>query len=305
MSQYSENQFVQSDNHSWSLLFQYIDDNSTVLDVGCSSGTLGEVLIREKNCTVDGLELFHNDAVLARKKLRKIYELNVESDDLGDIIDKYDFIIFADVIEHLVNPVAALTEVKKLLKPTGAILYSIPNMAHISIRLELMQGNFDYTETGLLDETHLHFYTKNHIEDIFAEAGYAIKDQKYTYMNYPHKFVENRLKKLGLSVGDSSKFATIMNKVEAQAFQFIGCAINTKSTKKHKLITELPHKKDAEALNVKLQEYEDTIHELRHTATEQQQMIVAQSLSLQKMQNSVSWRLTRPLRSAIARISKH
>lgn len=246
MSQYSENKFYDSDNHSWGLIYKYVKDSSKVLDVGCSSGTLGQVLIERKNCIVDGIEPYHQDAVEASRKLRKVYELNVESADLSALKQKYDVLIFADVVEHLVEPINTLKRVRQLLKPGGVILYSIPNMAHISIRLSLLEGKFDHTETGIIDKTHLHFYTHRQIEKTFEAAGYSIVDQKYTYVVYPKRLVDIKLRKLGLNVNSEKAYKMLADDVEAQAFQFIGMAKASNKTTKPKPITVLPHQGDAE-----------------------------------------------------------
>ncbi|MDL2363299.1 MAG: class I SAM-dependent methyltransferase [Patescibacteria group bacterium] len=312
MSQYSQNKFVESDNHSWSLLYKYINDNAKVLDIGCSSGSFGAALITSKNCTVDGIEIFHDDAVAASKQLRNVYEVNVEADQLTEITDKYDFIVFADVLEHLIDPVLALTNVKKLLKPNGSVIYSIPNMAHISIRLALLKGDFDYTETGLLDETHIHFYNQKNIERIFSESGYVISDQKYTYANYPVKFIEETLGKSGLIVQDNDIFDKKMSDVDAQAFQFIGQALVTTHTKRHTVIKSLPHKMDTKELNKILTIYEKTvkddrealkaqteqIDQLNNALLETSNTLTSLHNSLSRIQNSLSWKITKPLRLA-------
>lgn len=240
MSQYSANQFVEDENHSWNIIQKFIEPNSTVLDIGCSSGNLGEGLIKEKKCTVDGIELSQDDAEKARKKLRNVYVMNIESDSIDDIGARYDFIVMADVIEHLVDPVHALERIKGLLKPGGVLVFSIPNMAHLSVRLALLEGDFDYTQTGLLDETHLHYYTKRNIEKVFREASYKITDLKYTWVVYPTELVKQRLSKLGLSLTNDSVFS----KTEANAFQYVGTAVPAKKSSamlKHTVVKELPH----------------------------------------------------------------
>lgn len=221
MSNYSDSSFdPENSNTSWYKVFHSIDRDTKVLDIGCSSGNFGKELINRRNCIVDGIEINTSDAKEARKNLRTVYELNIETDDLGVIKDRYDTIYFGDVIEHLVDPVEALKKVKSLLKKDGNIVFSIPNMAFIGVRLDLLDGNFDYTETGLLDKTHLHFYTKKEIERVFAEAGFVINQFDYVMKDYPKAVIKKELKKVGLTA--SEKFFKKAASIEASAFQFVG-----------------------------------------------------------------------------------
>jgi 2-polyprenyl-3-methyl-5-hydroxy-6-metoxy-1,4-benzoquinol methylase len=223
MSNYSDSLFSpENTNNSWYKALNMIPEGSLVLDVGCSSGNFGDALIRLHGCTVDGIELNEEDAKLASHKLRKLYKLNIETDNLHSIDNTYDAINFGDVIEHLSQPVEVLKKIKKLLKPSGMVVFSIPNMAYLMIRLQLLKGEFDYTETGILDKTHLHFYTLKEIQTIFAEAGYEIKKIDYVEKDYPNKFIESYLNEIGLK--PEKKFFHIMHQPEAAAFQIVGFA---------------------------------------------------------------------------------
>lgn len=223
MSNYSHSTYDDKNtNNSWFKALNLIAPNSKVLDIGCSSGHFGAELIARKSCIVDGIELNSHDAKEASKKLRSVHILNVETDKLDVLNDTYDIVYFGDVIEHLVDPVSALKKISSLLKKNGKIVFSIPNMAHITVRLQLLKGEFDYTETGLLDKTHLHFYNIVELHRVFAEAGYVIKVLDFTKKDYPNELIDNYLKTLGL-VADE-KFYKMMHQPEAAGFQFIGYA---------------------------------------------------------------------------------
>lgn len=229
MSNYSDSHFDESAaNTSWYKVFHLVPEKAKVLDVGCSSGNFGHELITRKKCTVDGLELDKADAAAAAKQLRKVYIKNVETDDLSEIDKDYDIIYFGDVIEHLVDPIAALKKIKQHLNPKGKILFSIPNMGHISIRLYLLRGEFDYGETGLLDKTHLHFYTKSEVERVFASAQLEIDHLDFVHKDYPKALIQKELKAAGLTAND--KFLNNAQQASAAAFQFVGTA--KKSSKK-------------------------------------------------------------------------
>lgn len=229
MSNYSDSHFSEeSANTSWYKAFHFIPDGSTVLDVGCSSGNFGKELIVRKNCIVDGLEVYEADVKIAEKSLRNVYQLNIETDDLGKITTKYDILYFGDVIEHLVTPAQSLARVKSLLKPTGKIVFSIPNMAYVGVRLEVLKGKFEYTETGLLDKTHLHYYTLDEVERTFNEAGFEIDILDFVKKDYPKKVIEKELRSIGLT--SNERFIKEMSRPEASAFQFVGVAKQLKNS---------------------------------------------------------------------------
>lgn len=223
MSNYSDSAFTDQDsNTSWYKALELIPTNAKVLDIGCSSGNFGTELIKRKQCTVDGIEINPDDLKQAKKKLRRVYRINIESDSLEPIKDKYDVIYFGDVIEHLVDPAATLKRIKRLLAADGKVLFSIPNMAYVGIRLLLLKGDFDYTETGLLDQTHLHYYSLDEVYRVFGEAGYCIDHIDFVAKDYPKAVIEDWLDGIGLK--PSEKFYELMSRPEASAFQFVGTA---------------------------------------------------------------------------------
>ncbi len=88
--------------------------------------------------------------------------------------EEFDAVVLADVLEHLQDPGALLRKVRDLLTPGAVVVASIPNVAHGSLRLALLGGEFRYRDLGLLDETHLRFFTRASIQDLFEEAGYVV-----------------------------------------------------------------------------------------------------------------------------------
>jgi len=223
MSQYSDLDFTPTDrNSSWTKIFNFIPEKSEVLDIGCSSGNFGAALIEYKNCIVDGLDYNPQDVKAARKVLRQAWVSDIEQDDLKKIVagTKYDAIIMADVIEHLVDPVTALRGVKKLLKPNGFLAFSVPNMAHTWVRLSLLKGEFTHTDTGLLDKTHIHFYDVKELERVLDEAGFALERYDSTVVNIPRKMVRDRLSELGL--GAEERFFDYLNDSLGHIYQFVG-----------------------------------------------------------------------------------
>lgn len=223
MSNYSESKLESNKNTTWHKVLNLVENSTTVLDIGCSSGNFGAELIRRKNCQVDGIEIDPEDRKLAKTKLRKVYGFNIEDGLSENIqISSYDYVYYGDVIEHLVNPIKALENTKQLLKPDGRVLFSIPNMGHMLVRLAVLKGEFGYGETGLLDKTHLHFYDKKEVERVFNAAGYTINEFDFVLRDVPEEILSNYLAELGLRPG--AKFFKMSKSIEAAGYQIIGQA---------------------------------------------------------------------------------
>lgn len=161
-------------------LIGMVEENKNVLDVGCSSGYLAEHL-RKKGCKIFGIEK-EKEAI----KKAKEFCYNVIDGDL-DVIESlpcqekyFDVILFADILEHLKDPKRVLVLFKKYLKDDGCIILSIPNIANIRIRIKLLFGIFNYEKYGILDETHLRFFTKETIIELIKDSGYRILEYDIT-----------------------------------------------------------------------------------------------------------------------------
>ncbi len=263
MSNYSDSRFVEDDNTPWFKVFSMITNGSTVLDVGCSSGTFGEILNAKKNCTVDGVEIDESDRQIAAQKLRKVFNFNIENGVPDELKKEYDYVYFGDVIEHLFYPVRALKNTKDLLREKGKVLFSIPNMEHMSVRLDVMEGKFGYGKTGLLDATHLHYYTKKEISRVFAEAGYEIKHLEWVHRDIPSPILSKRLQAMGLGI--TKKFIDKSKKVEAAAYQYIGIAVPTpKELRKVQIPKVSPATDDMEKYIKSIQEeYNNSVVRIR------------------------------------------
>ena len=223
MSNYSASHFDSvNENTSWYKAFHLIEPGSIVLDIGCSSGNFGQALIGMRDCVVDGVEIAPDDIVVAKTKLRAVYSVDIERDNLDEITNRYDVIYFGDVIEHLITPSKTLERVASLLKPNGKLVFSVPNMAYLAVRLDLLEGRFEYTKTGLLDNTHLHYYDRVEIERVISEAGYNLQTLDYVAKDYPRSIIDETLSGMGLSANES--FYSRMSSPEAAAFQWIGMA---------------------------------------------------------------------------------
>jgi 2-polyprenyl-3-methyl-5-hydroxy-6-metoxy-1,4-benzoquinol methylase len=95
-------------------------------------------------------------------------------------LGKFDVVVFADVLEHLPNPASVLHLTRKVLNPGGLVIASIPNIAHWSIRWELLRGRFDYQPYGIMDATHLRWFTEKTVRSLFESCGYEVETIKHT-----------------------------------------------------------------------------------------------------------------------------
>ena len=168
-------------NNSHTLMVELVGGSKRVLDVGCATGYLAQALV-ERGCTVSGLEFDTEAAEEARPHLERLVVGDLEEIDLAEAFgdDRFDVIVFGDVLEHLREPLPVLRSARKLLADRGSVVASIPNIAHGSVRLALLAGRFDYQPLGLLDSTHIRFFTRSSVEDLFREAGMVPIDVRRT-----------------------------------------------------------------------------------------------------------------------------
>ncbi len=146
-----------------------------VLEVGPATGYITEAL-KSRGCRVTCIEVDPEAGERASTFCERMIIGDVEHLDFEREFgaERFDVAMFGDVLEHLVNPLDVLKRVKAVLSDGGCIVASFPNVAHGSVRLSLLSGEFRYTETGLLDRTHLRFFTRETLAELFQKAGYAI-----------------------------------------------------------------------------------------------------------------------------------
>jgi 2-polyprenyl-3-methyl-5-hydroxy-6-metoxy-1,4-benzoquinol methylase len=151
-------------------------DATRILDVGCGMGRLGQALKAERGRFVAGIELHAASAAMAAGVLDQVICASVSDvrlDELGQPAS-YDCIIFGDILEHLLEPWETLRRFAALLTPSGVVVASIPNIGHVSIIWGLLRGRWEYGERGLLDRTHLRFFTYRSIHALVQQAGMEI-----------------------------------------------------------------------------------------------------------------------------------
>jgi 2-polyprenyl-3-methyl-5-hydroxy-6-metoxy-1,4-benzoquinol methylase len=177
LSRYEVDINLGNPNTSHSLVVDLVGRGKRVLDIGCWTGDLGRALIT-RDCTVSGLDVDSAAADKARADLDPVVVADLDEAPASKYFEagSFDVVVLADVLEHLADPVAALADVATLLAPEGRIVVSVPNIAHGSVRLALLQGRWRYTESGLLDSTHIRFFTREGLFKLFEAAGLTIED---------------------------------------------------------------------------------------------------------------------------------
>ncbi len=155
-------------------ILKIVGENKVVLEIGASSGYMTRAFL-DNDCIVDVVEVSPEAVSKIPKKTRKIFHKSIEDSEIYDQLGDYEFIILADVLEHLVNPEVVLKRLLKVASSSTKLLISLPNVAGWNMRKQLFfPGDFEYQESGLLDKTHLHFYTVNSLPKTLSTAGWKI-----------------------------------------------------------------------------------------------------------------------------------
>ena len=152
-----------------------ISNSTRILDVGCGVGILG-LHLDGKQCEVTGWDLRLTHIEDYEEYYVSMEERNVEKEGLGK--EKYDAVIFSDVLEHLNNGGKVFRQSRDILTAGGKVILSLPNVAYFENRLRLFMGNWDYTDDGILDRTHIRFYTLETARDFIADAGFMIVEME-------------------------------------------------------------------------------------------------------------------------------
>lgn len=155
------------------LLNRISPEAKNILEFGCGEGTLGQALKKRQKCRVVGIELDRDAAAIAKKRIDDVY--NADAREIVAILhDQFDWIIGGDIVEHLDEPWSFLADLKRISAPHGNLLLSLPNLAHLSVVNDLLQGRFDYAYMGLTCVGHLRFFTRRSIEEMLAIAGWTV-----------------------------------------------------------------------------------------------------------------------------------
>jgi 2-polyprenyl-3-methyl-5-hydroxy-6-metoxy-1,4-benzoquinol methylase len=163
-----------AENDSRAMAVRLVGGNKRVLEFGCSSGRITEVLV-DRGCRVTGIEVDPDAAERARAHADDVVVLDLDYDEFETKLagQQWEVALFGDVLEHLRDPLRVLRATRQLLDPQGTIVLSVPNVAHADVRLALLNGEFPYGPYGLLDRTHLRFFTRDTLAQLLDDAGFV------------------------------------------------------------------------------------------------------------------------------------
>ena len=152
-----------------------IPDGSRVLDVGTAAGALATLLV-PRRCVVDGVERDLLGAFHARPFYRRLVIGDLDTSLLQELtaLGSYDFVVCADVLEHLRDPLRVLRSCREHLSASGRLLLSVPNATFAALVAELLAGRLEYRVSGLLDRTHLRLFTLSSLVSLAAEGGFDV-----------------------------------------------------------------------------------------------------------------------------------
>jgi len=161
-----------------------VGEGVRVLELGPATGYMSHAFV-ERGCTVVGIELDPEMGERAGQVCERVIVGDLDKLDLDAELgeERFDVIVAADVLEHLRDPLDVLTRLEKFLEPDGHFVISIPNVAHGSVRLALLSGHFDYQNIGLLDSTHLRFFTRETFEQLLDEAELGLAEMHRHELN--------------------------------------------------------------------------------------------------------------------------
>ena len=214
--------------HEWgamsshAFLFAYADGAGRVLDVGCSTGGLARALMDTGNDVI-GVDV-DSDAV-AQAKARGVDArlVDLSAVELSELFagEEFDCIIFGDVLEHLVDPGAVLESSLRCLAPDGFVALSVPNVGHASVVLSLLLERWDGRDVGLLDRTHLRFFTLETLFDLAQSSGFMIDDVTRVVLDMGEAMRAPTLALRGVEFVPRDLVAVAQSAPEATTLQFV------------------------------------------------------------------------------------
>lgn len=219
-----------NENSSHGQVFKQIGKNERVLEIGCGVGYLAKAIKEQRNGSVCAIEYDAYALNQAKPYLEKGVVTDADALEwVQEFADKrFNAIVCADVLEHLRDPKAVLKAASDLLEDDGRVIFSVPNIAHSDVIANLINDRFDYTSTGILDDTHIYFFAKENLEDFFQSCGLTLTFLSSTYV--PVGDTEQGKKGMNEDV-----LAFLSSKSNSTAFQFVGVAYKSEYAKKQKL----------------------------------------------------------------------
>lgn len=178
-------------------ILKLVGQNKTVLEIGSSAGYMTKFFL-DNLCIIDIVEPNKQAIKKIPKRIRKIFNSSIE-DGIYNLLNRdYEFIIMADVLEHLTDPQKVLTSLRRIASSNTKIIISLPNVASWVMRKQLFfKGDFTYQESGILDRTHLRFFTVNSLLNLLLQSGWKKMDLMGIVTRFPFEETIGKLPVLG------------------------------------------------------------------------------------------------------------
>lgn len=152
-----------------------VDPEAAILEIGCAEGGTGALALSEQKCgRYVGVDLHEASAEKARRVLTEVHVGNVETMTLPFADESFDVLILSEVLEHLIDPWSVCARLSKLVRPGGRIFASSPNVSHHRVIRQLLRGRWELTDRGVMDRTHMRWFTPRSYAAMFEGAGFAI-----------------------------------------------------------------------------------------------------------------------------------
>lgn len=227
------NKVLNQPNNPLKVISELIEDGSRILDIGTGNGILADILKHKlTRIIIDGIEVNEFAGKLSRPKYRKFYQGDVRK--LFKIFqdEQYDYIILADIIEHMANPYLFLKKLVNITSEDTKIILTVPNIAFGSVRISLLNGDFEYSDSGILEKTHLRFFNIKTLKQMLEKLEICIELMINLQKNYfkteinliKYKLELTNFLKLKRDVYSSTyQFLVVLNKQQGEYQEiFIG-----------------------------------------------------------------------------------
>lgn len=270
-----------------SRVLHLVGHGKRVLECGCGPGHMTRILVEHFRCEVTGIEINKEAAREAETFCHQVICGDLDILNLEECLggQKFDVVVFADVLEHLKDSGQSLRQAHKILAPDGYIVVSIPNIAYAGLLADLLQGRFRYREKGLLDATHLRFFTAEGLRELLTNEDYFIATwDRYQIAPEDTEF-GSCLEELPLVIREF-----LLDGPEAITYQFVVKAYPPNSTKTIKDLKDELRLAEKGRLSLRNQSHNSELNRLRNRLAQTE-------AELTLIRRSKIWRLAAPLRA--------
>jgi 2-polyprenyl-3-methyl-5-hydroxy-6-metoxy-1,4-benzoquinol methylase len=225
-----------------------------VLELGCGAGAMTRAMAGI-GCKVVGVEMDPVAAEHARPHADQVVVGDLVTLDLAAELGegRFDVLVFGDVLEHLPDPLAALRTTRSLLRPGGHIVLSVPNVAHGDVRLALLAGRFPYADLGLLDSTHLRFFTWDTLRTLLRDAGFVAVEVRRAQLPLFGTEIE-----LDPAAYDPAVVEQVRNDDESTTYQFVVRAVPADEHEELRALVERAEAAEADARTLRAEQAQAT-----------------------------------------------